>query len=122
MPERPEEIATVEGLLDATVVAHESIYDLHRRLVAAGITGRSQELLKESAHVVLELAPQVAADARRLFAQLSEESVLDPERAAGTEDQLAAEVQRIEPELRALLARQVQIARELRGELDRGSD
>ena len=122
MPERPEEVARLEALLGAILVAHEAVYDLHRRLVAAGITGRSQELLEESAQVALELVPQLAEDARRLFARWSEESVLDPERAESTAGLLAAEVHRIEPELRALLARQTEIARELRSELERGSD
>jgi hypothetical protein len=117
MPERPEVIATLEGLLAAMRVAHERIYDLHRELVAAGTPGRSEERLQESARIALELAPQLAERARRLRAQWSEESLLDPEQAEGTAGLLAAEVHRIEPELRALLRRQAEIARELRREL-----
>jgi hypothetical protein len=118
MPERPEEIATLELLLEAIRVAHEAVYDLHRRLAAGEAAGRSQELVKESARIVLELAPQLAGDAWRLFTRWSEESALDPERAESTAELLAAEVRSIDPELRALLARQTEIARELRRELE----
>ena len=117
MPERPKEIATLEGLFEAMRVAHERIYDLHRELVSAGSPGRSEEQLQESARVALELAPQLAEDALRLLAQWSQESLLDPGRAETTADLLAAEVHRIEPELRALLARQAEIARELQQRL-----
>jgi hypothetical protein len=117
MPERPQEIATLELLLEAIRVAHEAVYDLHRRLAAGEAAGRSQELVNESARIVLELAPKLAGDAWRLVARWSDESVLDPEQAEGTADLLAAEVRRIEPELRALLARQVEIVRELRSQL-----
>jgi hypothetical protein len=75
-------------------------------------------LVNESARIVLELVPQLAGDAWRLVAQWSEESVLDPERAEGTAGLLAAKVRRIEPELRALLRRQTEIARQLRSQLE----
>lgn len=75
---------------------------------------------RQSAHIVLELAPELAGDALRLVARWSEESLLDPERAESTVGLLAAEHRRIEPEVRALLARQVKIARELRRQLEQG--
>ena len=117
MPERPPEIARLELLFEAIRVAHEAVFDLHRRLATGEAAGRSQGLVKESARVVLELAPQLAGDALRLVDRWSEESVLDPERAESTADLLAVETRRIEPELRALLARQVEIARALRSDL-----
>lgn len=114
MPERPSEIATLDLLAEAIRLAHEAVYDVHRQLAGGEAAGRSQALVNESARIVLELVPQLAGDAWRLVARWSEEAVLDPERAEGTAGLLAAEVERIEPELRALLARQVEIARELR--------
>lgn len=120
MPERPEAIARLEALLGATLVAHEAIYDLRRDLVSAGAAEESAELLRESARIALERAPALASEARLLVRQWSDQILLDPAKADATARRLALEVERVEPELRALLARQVEIARELRARLGRG--
>jgi hypothetical protein len=119
VPERPQAIATLEALLGATLVAHETIYDLHRSLVSARVAAESSELVRESAEITLDRAPALATEARRLISQLSEESLLDPPQAESTARQLPVEVRRIEPELRALLARQIEIVRQLRTRLGR---
>lgn len=92
-----------------------TIYDLRARLVSEGsATPRSEVLLAESAHIVLNEAPEASAAARRLASRWHEQSVLDPEAAGRTALGLDDELTRTESALRELLNRERAIAVELR--------
>jgi hypothetical protein len=110
----PAPVRALDVWGDVFRIAHEAIFGLHRRLVAyERDSERSRDLLAESVENTLTRAQAILAESRRLAVRWSEEELLDPARAAETLDALAVEVSRIEPELRRLVARQSEIAREL---------
>lgn len=118
--ERPEPIAALERILNTAEIAHLSIFDLHRRLFDAvpdDYRGREGSLAESAAIVATEL-PALAAAAKRLQRRWWDESVLDPPSADRTVAELKAELERIAPSANELLARQRDIARELRSILD----
>jgi hypothetical protein len=111
----PEPLQRLNVLLDALAIAHVTIYDLRTRLVSEGsATPRSEVLLAESVHIVLNEAPKASAAARRLASLWHEQSVLDPEAAGRTALALDEELTRTESALRVLLSRERAIAVELR--------
>ena len=116
--ERPEPLARLDLLFEGTRIAHEVAFGLHRRLVAFDADDAdTQGLLRESASLALYELPAIAAEARRLAAHWDEQSVLTPETAAETLEDLSAELERIEPDLERLRARQREIARDLSSRL-----
>ncbi len=115
MSEVPDPLRRLNVLLEAMFIAHETIYDLHRRLVSADrATPISRSLLTESAQIVLHKAGQASRSARPLADQWHEQSVLDPQAAEQTALQLHTELTDVEPLLRELLARETAISAELR--------
>lgn len=114
MEPRPESVTRLATVLAAARIAHEAIFELHRRLSAAGRGGtRPRELLAESARIVLSDLPEALAEALRLQALWSEKSLLDPAEADRVSQEFAAELERAEPRVRRLLARQRELASEL---------
>jgi transposase len=115
MTERPEALTRVDGFLSTSSIAHEAIFDLHRKLASAGRDDpRTRDLLAESARIALQDLPELTAAARRLQVRWDEQSVLDPEHADRTLEAVRSELPRVEPEIRRLLGRQKAIARQLR--------
>jgi hypothetical protein len=113
--EVPEPLRRLNVLLEALFIAHETIYDLHSELARAErATPTSQELLAESARIVLQKAPDASATVRRLAGQWHEQSVLDPDVAEETAVKLETELAHAESLLRELLDRETEIASELR--------
>jgi hypothetical protein len=113
--EVPDPLRRLHVLFEAIRIAHETIYDLHRRLVNADrATPLSQGLLAESARIVLRSAPDASAGSHRLAATWHEQSVLDPDAAEDTALKLDTELAHAESVLRELLARESAIAAELR--------
>jgi len=112
--ERPPPIARLATLLGATGLVHELIFERHRKLIAYRPNGPSSELLAESARIATAGLPGVLAEALELQRRWSEQSVLDPSAAEATLKELVAVLERSEPEAKALLERQRQIAEELR--------
>jgi hypothetical protein len=116
--DRPEELARLDLLFEAVRIAHETTFGLHRRLVALAVDDDdSQRLLGESARIALDDLRALTAEARRLAARWDEQSLLAREEADRTLLTVRAELDRIEPDLRRLRARQQEIARELRSRL-----
>ena len=117
-----ESLSRLDNLLEAFVIAHETIYGLHRGLVDFERNSSvSAALLHESAHAVLKAVPEVTATATTLAARWHEQSVLDPAAAIGTAEQLEAELGLIAASLRELMDREREIIGELRslaGDLD----
>lgn len=115
MDERPQAIESLNSFLSTSAITHEVIFDLHRQLASAGrSTQRAGELLNESAQLTLRKLPSLAARARDLATQWEEQTLLDPDAAAGTKRQLALELDQIRPKLELILDRQRAIAAALR--------
>lgn len=92
MPEHPPAIKRLDGLLGAAMIAHEAIFEMRRELIATDRASPEQaRLLEESARVVMVELPSLSADARRLSTQWSEQSLLDPQGAAETLEELETE-------------------------------
>jgi len=114
MAARPEPLAKIDRYFAAARIAHEAIWDLHHELVAAGSADeRTRKLLSEAARIAAVDMSDVSTEVRRLDALWSEQELLDPLAAAETLRALGAEVDRVEPQLARLRARQDEIAREL---------
>lgn len=114
MAARPEPLARIDRYFAAARIAHEAIWDLHHELVTReGADKRTRELLCAAARIATVDMSHVSAQVRRLDALWSEQELLDPAAAADTLSALAAEVDRVEPQLARLRARQDEIASEL---------
>ncbi len=115
MADARELLARLDAYKAAGVIAHEQIFDLHVAVAARGrASARTRESLRLAARAATIDLPALVAPAERLRAQWIEQDLLDPAAAAGTVSLLDVELRRIEPELRAMMRRQRQIARELR--------
>ena len=115
MPERPPAIKRLDSLLSAAMIAHEAIFEMRRKLIAADCANPEQtRLLEESARIVTVELSGLSTNARRLSTQWSEQSVLDPESAARTLEELEVELNRVEPSFLSLHNRQREIATQLR--------
>jgi hypothetical protein len=118
MPERPSAIKRLDSLLSAAMIAHEAIFEMRRKLIAADRVSPEQTLLlKESARIVTVELSGLSANARQLSTQWSERSVLDPQGAARTLTELETELNRVEPRFLSLHKRQQKIARQMRAML-----
>lgn len=114
MTEAREPLRRRDALIAAIALAHERVYDLRRALVAAGrATARADALLSESAAIATVQAPALGATMQLLGTGWHARSLLEPGRAEDSAAELEAELARIEPSLRRLLDRQVEIAAEL---------
>ena len=96
-------------------IAHAAIFTQHRVLTELGREDAgTRALLDESVRIVFTDAPAATLAARSLAARWAEQQLLDPAGAERLRPQLAAEIEEAERGLRALLARQEEIAAELR--------
>jgi hypothetical protein len=93
----PPPIADLARVESTAMIAHEAIFELHRKLIGRKVSGPPRELLAESARIVLSELPHALAEAHELRAKWSEVSALDPEAAERTLQELAAGLERIEP-------------------------
>lgn len=119
MPERPPAIKRLDSLLSAAMIAHEAIFEMRRKLIAADRANPEQaRLLEESARIVTVELSSLSANARQLSTQWSEQSVLDPDGAARTLEELEVELNRVEPRLLSLHKRQREIATQLHSMLE----
>ncbi|HWC28347.1 MAG TPA: hypothetical protein VG474_17285 [Solirubrobacteraceae bacterium] len=108
----------IDQLFAAARIAHEVIWDLHRRLVVAGRADEdARELLADVTRIATVDMPAAAAEVRRLAALWSEQDVLDPAGAVVTGRALAAEAQCAEALLADMRARQNEVAAEFRRRL-----
>ncbi len=115
MSDAHESLSRLDNLLEAFVIAHETIYGLHRGLVDFERNSSvSAALLDESARAVVKAVPDITATARALAARWHEQSILDPVAAIGTAEQLEVELGLVEPSLRELMDREREIIGELR--------
>jgi len=115
MAARPEPLARIDRYFAAARIAHEAIWDLHHELVTTGRADeRTRQLLNEAARITAVDMSDVATEVRRLDALWSEQELLDPAAAADTLRALGAEVDRVEPQLAWLRARQNELAMHLR--------
>jgi hypothetical protein len=113
--ERPTAVQTLDLWLSAFRVGHETIFDLHRELIAVGAADEHvRELFHESADIALVKGAALTRRASSLTAAWDEQSVLGPPQAEKTLRALERELDRIEPGVRSLQARHQAIARELR--------
>lgn len=118
MKDRPAPLARLDLLFSTARIAHEATFDLHGELAVLGADDdQTRNLLHESARIALDDLAVLTAQARRLAARWDEQSLLAHEEADSTLDAVRAELERIEPDLRRLRARQQEIVRELRSRL-----
>lgn len=123
MEDRPEPLFRLDLVFEAARIAHETAFGLHRRLVALGADDEdTRRLLGESARIALDELRILTVRARRLAAQWDEQSLLAREQADRTLRAVRTELERIEPDLERLRARQQEIARELRAWLTEARD
>lgn len=119
MHDDPEPLVRLDRYFEVARVAHEAIWDFHRRLTARDLaTDRTRELLAEAAQVANIDLPRVAGDIQRMTLRWIDEQVLDPEAASETLRSIQAELERIEPAITRLRRRQDEIAAELRRVLE----
>jgi hypothetical protein len=119
MPERPPAIKQLDSLLSAAMIAHEAIFEIRRKLIAADRVSPEQALLlQESARIVTVELSGLSSNARQLSTRWNEQSVLDPEGAARTVGELEAELSHVEPRFLSLHKRQRQIAHQMRAMLE----
>jgi hypothetical protein len=115
LPSEPEPLVRLDQYLGVSRLAHEAIWDLHRRLAARDrATDRTRELLAEAAEIAGTEMPRLAAGAGRLASRWVDEQVLDPAAACERLRALESEFSRVEPEIARLRKRQNEIAAELR--------
>jgi hypothetical protein len=113
--ESPAALQRLDSMLAEATIAHEAIFELHRRLLVRERGGNeSAELVAESARIATVRLPALAVPLRGLLTRWPEESVLDQYAAASTAREAAAQLAAVEPEMRSLLARQSEIAARLR--------
>ena len=115
---RPIELRRLDALMASAMIAHEAIFEMSRELRAQGsLNAEMDGLLRESARIVTVVLPNVTATARRLGTRWSERDLLESSAAAVVLRKIEAEMERIEPKIEELLARQRQIAGCLRERL-----
>jgi hypothetical protein len=124
MPEFPADpLSRIDSMVEIIGIAHAAIFTQHRRLIDLGLDDEgSRGLLDESIKIVFTDAPSATRRARALAERWGEQQLLDPGRAGPTRDQLATELEQSERRLEGLLARQEEIARELRERAGGGTD
>jgi hypothetical protein len=107
MPERPPAIKRLDSLLSAAMIAHEAIFEMRRKLIAADRANPEQaRLLEESARLVTVELSGLSAQCPPAI------------NSARTLPELEAELNRVEPRFRSLHKRQRQIARQMRAMLE----
>jgi hypothetical protein len=113
--ERPEAVQRLDRYLSVARLVHETIWELHNRLLAADrYDEHAQESLKEAARIVTLELPAALREATHLRQRWSEQEPLDPAGAHQSALALGAELHRVDGEVRSLRVRQQEIARELR--------
>jgi hypothetical protein len=115
MTERPEQLDRLDIMLAGVDIAHTVIFDMHRELLESeSAQSEAASLLAESAALATVRVPRLTEALRDLAARWDEQTLLDPEAADRTAEQIAAEFATVEPALGPLVARQGQIAARLR--------
>jgi hypothetical protein len=115
MAEAPDPVRRTDLYLTAAMLAHETVWELHKALATVGLNDdRTRELVRRSAEVATAEIPQALGEAFRLREEWSEQDLLDTSAAIETLRLLTAELERIEPEVACLRAEQNGIARDLR--------
>ena len=98
-------------LLQTATIAHESIFEIRRELIASDQGSPEQaQLLEESARIATVELPGLSATARQLSAKWRDQVLLDAEGAAETLAELKSELARIKVDAESLLDRQLEIA------------
>lgn len=116
MPGQLPAITRLNSLLAEATIAHEAIFEMRRRLlVRERSENESAQLVAESAQIATVRLPALALPLRQLATQWDEKSLLDPQAAASTAQEIATQLAAVEPEMQSLLARQSEIAARLRG-------
>ena len=111
MPEEQTAIQELNLLLQTATIAHESIFEIRRELIASDQGNPEQaQLLEESARIATIELPRLSAVARLLSAKWRDQALLDAEGAAETLAELKSELGRIRLEAESLLDRQLEIA------------
>ena len=92
-------IKQLNSLLNAAMTAHEAIFEMRRKPIAADRVSPEQALLlQESARIIMVELSGLSANTRQLSIRWSEQSAPDPEGAAHTEMEI--EPDRVEPRFR----------------------
>ena len=108
----PEAIRRLDRYLATARIAHEAIWELHSMLLAAGRDDQdTHEQLREAGLIATVEIPDLLRMAGTLRTTWSDQELLDRAAAEVTAGELAAELDRVEPEFRRLRARQDAIAR-----------
>jgi hypothetical protein len=119
MPERPSAMKRLDALFGAAMIAHEAIFEMRRELIANDRSNPEQAgLLEESAQIVTGTLPGLTVRVRQLSGKWAEQSLLDPEGAEETAQEIEEELEHVEPEIQTLLNRQREIAARLRSMLE----
>lgn len=118
---RPPAVERLDQYLAASRLAHEVIWDLHDALIEIErYDDAARATMDEAARIAVTEIPGLLKEAQRLRTLWDEQSLLDPEAAATTAQQLQTEMDRLVPELERLRDRQAQIAREFKRLTDDG--
>lgn len=111
VPSDPTAIKELDLLLQTATIAHESIFEIRRELIASDQgTPEQAQLLEESARIATVELPGVSSTARHLSAKWRDHVLLDTDGAARTLAELKSELARIRVDAESLLDRQQEIA------------
>jgi hypothetical protein len=114
--DRREPVQRLDAVLAAASIAHETVFGLQGEAILRGVPdARTRHLVEETARLTLTDLPRLASTARELQALWDDQAGLAPSEADDTLRRLKPELGRIAPEPEQLLARQREIALELRG-------
>src|SRR3954454_2012421 len=115
MAELPDPVSRLDSYLATVTIAHESIADLHDEVAAESRSDEAtRDLLREAGRIAAIEAPAVLSKASRLRARWGEQDLLDPAAAAETLRLVAAELERVQPDLTRMRRRQKEIGQEFR--------
>ena len=118
MAEIPGPVARVNRYLAAAMIAHESIANLHDELALQSRSDdETRRLFREAGRIAAIEVPAVLRESLRLWDRWTEQDLLDPDAATETLRLIAEELDRVEPDVKRMRARQDEIARELRQRL-----
>jgi hypothetical protein len=111
MSERPQELDRLRILGATTTLTHEEIFRMRRELLGRGVrSGEADRLLAESARIVTVRLPGLVSPLNRLGSTWEEQCLLDPDSAAVTAKNIAAESAAIEVRSGSLVDRLDEIA------------
>jgi hypothetical protein len=115
MSQRPEQLGRLDAILGSARFAHEISLELSRHLLTSGAAEEeAAELVAESSRIAIVELPRLLPGLRRLASRWEDEALLDSVAAESSSEEIAAEMEAVEPKAGSLLRRQREVVARLR--------